>query len=71
VRWTRDSNSLVSVDDRAGGYNLWLTNLNTGERLPITNFNGEKIYRFDVSPDGRSYALARGDYFYDAVLIGR
>jgi hypothetical protein len=45
--------------------------LTSGARQPTTNFNAEKIYRFDVSPDGRYYALARGDYFYDAVRIGR
>jgi hypothetical protein len=64
-----DSSSVVSVDDRTGGYNLWLTNLTNGSRQPVTNFKTDKIYRFDISPDRRSYVLARGDYFYDAVRI--
>ena len=71
VRWTLDSNSVVSIDDQSGRINLWQTNLKSGERQPITNFTTEKIYRFDVSPDQRFYALARGNYFYDAVLIER
>ncbi|HUR98586.1 MAG TPA: winged helix-turn-helix domain-containing protein [Pyrinomonadaceae bacterium] len=71
VRWMLDSNSVVSVDDRTDGYNLWLTDLKSGDRRAVTNFSAEKIYRFDVSPDRRSYVLARGDYFYDAVLIER
>jgi Tol biopolymer transport system component len=69
VRWMLDSSSVVSVDDRTGGYNLWLTNLTNGSRQPVTNFKTDKIYRFDISPDRRSYVLARGDYFYDAVRI--
>ena len=69
IRWTQDSSSVVSIDDQKGGYNLWTTNLTTGERRALTNFKTDKIYRFDVSPDGRSYVIARGDYFYDAVLI--
>ncbi|MGI8638817.1 MAG: winged helix-turn-helix domain-containing protein [Pyrinomonadaceae bacterium] len=71
VRWSLDSNSVVSIDDQSGRINLWQTNLTSGERQPITNFTTEKISRFDVSPDQRFYALARGNYFYDAVLIER
>lgn len=71
VRWLLDSNSVVSIDDQAGRNNLWQTNLTSGERQPITNFKTDKISRFDVSPDRRFYALTRGNYFYDAVLIER
>ncbi len=60
-----------SVDDRQDGGNLWQTNLASGERQPITNFTAERIFRFDLSPDRRFSVLARGDYFYDAVLIER
>ncbi len=71
VRWSLDSQSIVLIDDQLGAINLWQTNLATGERKQITDFKTEKIYRFDVSPDRRFYALARGNYFYDAVLIER
>lgn len=71
VRWMADSKKVVAVDDKNGGYNLWETNLTNGERKPVTDFKGEKVYRFDVSPDRRFYVLSRGNYFYDAILIQR
>ena len=71
VRWSSDSQSVVSVDDQLGSYNLQQTNLISGERKQITNFTADKLYRFDVSPDGRFYVFSRGNYFYDAVLIER
>lgn len=71
VRWTLDSNLVLSIDDQSGRINLWQTNLTSGERQPVTNFTTEKIYRFDVSPDRRFYVLSRGNYFTDAVLIDR
>lgn len=71
VRWTSDSNSVVSIDDQLGSINLWQTNLTSGERKQMTNFTTDKIYRFDVSPDGHFTVVSRGIYFYDAVLIER
>lgn len=70
-RWTPDSQSLISIEHGFHGANLWQTNLETGERYRITNFNAERIYNFDISRDGRSFILSRGNGFYDAVLIER
>ncbi|MEJ7849277.1 MAG: winged helix-turn-helix domain-containing protein [Pyrinomonadaceae bacterium] len=71
VRWTSDSESVVSIDFQTDVYNLWETNLASGERRQITNFTADEIYRFDVSTDGRFYVFSRGNYFHDAVLIER
>gem|GEM_PF-3350745 len=71
VRWTIDSQWVVSVDDQLGGYNLRQTNLTSGEQRQITSFTTDRIYRFDVSPDERFYVFSRGNYFYDAILIER
>lgn len=68
-RWMPDSQSLVSIEQSFDGGNLWQTNLKTGERLQITNFKAERIYNFDVSHDGRFFAISRGNGFYDAILI--
>ncbi|HZH34468.1 MAG TPA: DPP IV N-terminal domain-containing protein, partial [Pyrinomonadaceae bacterium] len=71
ARWMPDSQSLVTMEHNFHGANLWQTNLETGERRQITNFTAERLYRFDVSRDGRFFAVARGNGFYDAVLIER
>ncbi len=71
VRWSLDSSSVIGVDDRTYVHNLVKTNLTSGEQQQLTHFTSDKIHRFDVSPDRRYYALARGNYFYDAVLIER
>ncbi|MEO6334663.1 MAG: hypothetical protein ABIO91_06720, partial [Pyrinomonadaceae bacterium] len=71
VRWSLDSSAVIGVDDRTLIHNLVKTNITSGEQQQITHFTSEKIHRFDVSPDRRFYALARGNYFYDAVLIER
>ncbi|MBA3352449.1 MAG: PD40 domain-containing protein [Blastocatellia bacterium] len=71
VRWSLDSSSVIGVDDRSFIHNLVKTNLTSGAQQQITHFTSEKIHRFDVSPDRRFYALARGNYFYDTVLIER
>ena len=70
-RWTPDSQSLVSIEQSFHGANLWQTNIETNQRKQITNFNAERIYRFDVSRDGRFFVVSRGNGFYDAVLIER
>ncbi len=36
--------------------------------MPVS-FAGESIYGFDLSPDGRNLAVARGNVFSDVVLI--
>ncbi|MDQ6785916.1 MAG: hypothetical protein M3033_03740, partial [Acidobacteriota bacterium] len=71
TRWTPDSNSLVSINRESEVNDLWQTNIATGERKQITNFNAERIERFDISRDGRFFVVSRGNEFYDAVLIER
>ena len=69
--WSPDARFIVSIEHSFDGGNLWQTNLETGERRPITNFTTAQIDNFNVSPDGRFFILARGNGFYDAVLIER
>ena len=51
------------------GENLWLQSLADGPPRRLTSFAGESIYGFDLSPDGKDLALARGNVFSDVVLI--
>jgi TolB protein len=65
--WMPDSQTIVSINFQDG--NLWQTNVETGTRDRITNFQDERIDNFDVSEDGRYFLLARGNAYWDAVLI--
>jgi TolB protein len=71
TRWMPDSESVVWIEQSFNGANLWQTNLKTGARRQVTNFKAERIYHFDVSPDGRFFVVSRGNEFNDAVLIER
>lgn len=70
-RWSPDARFLISIEYSFYGGNLWQTNIESSERRQITNFTTAQIDNFAVSPDGRFFALARGNGFLDAVLIER
>ncbi|MGH9839769.1 MAG: TolB family protein [Blastocatellia bacterium] len=71
-RWTPDGRSLIYIDARQGGANLWRLPLNGSAPQPVTNFNDAKpepIYSFDLSRDGKQLVIARGGQSSDVVLI--
>lgn len=67
--WSNDGKSLVVRGDRNGASNLWGLPLEGGAPKQLTNFTSDLIYGFAVSPDGKRYALARGNSALDIVLI--
>ena len=68
ARWTPDSRSLVYIDEKRPG-NLWRQPLAGGPPRPFASFGKEGVAYFDLSPDGRQLAVARGNLYSDAVLI--
>jgi Tol biopolymer transport system component/tRNA A-37 threonylcarbamoyl transferase component Bud32 len=58
---------------KAGGFrrqNLWLVDVATGHRRPLTALKpGESLQRFDVSPDGKRILFERVRENSDVVLI--
>jgi Tol biopolymer transport system component/DNA-binding winged helix-turn-helix (wHTH) protein len=68
-RWMPDSQTLVTINGGGEGNNLALHNILTGEAKQLTDFNVERIERFAVSPDGKKFVIARGNWATDAVLI--
>jgi Tol biopolymer transport system component len=69
VRWTRDGKALLhnsAIGDRT---NVWLQPLAGGEPQRITSFADQSILGFDVSADGKSLVIARGQLSRDAVMI--
>jgi Tol biopolymer transport system component len=69
VRWSPDGRSLIYIDSRDRVYNLWAQPVSGGPPKPLTNFSSDRIFGFDISPDGKVFALARGHEMSDVVLI--
>ena len=66
VRWTPDSRGLVYND---GLGNLWLQPVPGGSPRQLTRFTDGRIWNFAIAPNGRDYALVRGDTLSDVVVI--
>jgi len=57
------------VDTRKGVSNIWRLPLDGGQAVQVTNFESDLIFKFDVSYDGKQFALARGTSTADVILI--
>ena len=68
VRWTTDGQALIYSDARTAD-NLWLQLLAGGPPRQLTHFKEDLIGYFDLSPDGKQIAVARGNAYSDVVLI--
>jgi Tol biopolymer transport system component len=67
LKWTKDGLLINTMPaDRA---NLWLQPLDGSPPKRLTAFEDLVLYAFDVSPDGKTIATARGTFSRDAVLI--
>jgi Tol biopolymer transport system component len=64
LRWTPDGQALTYVR----GGNIWSQPIAGGPPKQLTDFNGEQIYTFDWSRDGR-LVVSRGVVNRDVVLI--
>ncbi|MBI3472847.1 MAG: PD40 domain-containing protein [Candidatus Solibacter usitatus] len=69
IRWTPDSGALTYVKNLDGISNIWSQPLGGGSPHQLTNFKGDRIFRFAWSRDGRQLALSRGVQRFDVVLI--
>ena len=65
LHWTLDGRDILFIDTR----NIWSQPLDGGEPQQLTNFQGDQIFNFDYSPDGKWLAAARGSVTSDVVLI--
>ena len=69
IRWSADGRGLIYVQTKDRVDNLWLQPIDGGSPRQLTNFESDRIFRFDVSADGKSFAMARGNENSDVVLI--
>ena len=69
-QWHPDGKSFVFVDAKDGVDNLWLLAIDGGgEPRQLTSFTTGEIFSFDLSTDGRSVVMSRGQPTSDAVLV--
>ncbi|MFL6257432.1 MAG: protein kinase domain-containing protein [Pyrinomonadaceae bacterium] len=67
--WAPDGRALVVFKDSENVTNLWTVPLDGGKPRPLTDWKSDRIFWAAWSRDGRQLAVARGDTFYDVMLI--
>ena len=67
--WTPDGKAVLYVDNRGGISNIWSQPIDGGPARQVTFFNTDQIFSFDLSTDGKTMALVRGNVSDDVVLI--
>jgi eukaryotic-like serine/threonine-protein kinase len=65
LHWAHDGRALLYTDGR----NVWSQPVDGGRPVQLTDLQGDRIFNFDYSPDGKRLAVARGSVTNDAVLI--
>ncbi len=68
-RWAADGRSLLYTKNEGGVDNIWSQPITGGTPKPITHFNSEQIFSFDLSRDGKRLVMGRGMTTADVVLI--
>jgi Tol biopolymer transport system component len=67
LHWSPDGRALLHLRDDLP--NIWSQPVDGGKPTPATNFQGDQIFNFAWSHDGKRLALARGRVTDDVVLI--
>lgn len=67
--WTRDGRDFLYVDHRGGVGNIWTQPASGGTAKQLTKFSSEFISGFDISPDGKQFAISRSTGTNDIILI--
>ena len=69
LAWSPDDRSIMYVDAREGGANLWRLPLDGSPAKQLTDFKSQQIWNFYFTRDGRQLACSRGTMLRDAVMI--
>jgi eukaryotic-like serine/threonine-protein kinase len=69
IQFTPDGKAVTYVVTERGVDNLWIQPLDGTRGRQITNFQGDSIWRFQYSPDGKSFAIERQHTESDVVLL--
>lgn len=68
-RWTPDGSGLAYPVNSAGQSTIWIQPIAGGSPRRLHSFDGERVFFFDWSRDGRALVCSRGSNISDAVLI--
>jgi Tol biopolymer transport system component/tRNA A-37 threonylcarbamoyl transferase component Bud32 len=68
-QWMSDGRAFAFIDSVNGAFNVWLQDVDGGPPRQLTRFDAGRISAYDISPDGKSILVARGDPVNDMVLI--
>ncbi len=69
MQWSPDSRSIYYLDQKDGVTNLRSQPLDGGPSVPLTHFQTDLIFRFALSPDGRTLICERGSKARDIVFF--
>jgi serine/threonine protein kinase/Tol biopolymer transport system component len=69
IRWTADGKGLIFIDSKNRVDNLWIQPIDGSPARQLTNFESDRIFRFDVTRDGSAFAMARGSEDSDVVMV--
>ena len=67
LRWSPDGRAILHL--REDLLNIWSQPVDGGKPSQLTSFQGDQIFNFAWSHDGKSLALARGRVAEDVVMI--
>jgi Tol biopolymer transport system component/DNA-binding winged helix-turn-helix (wHTH) protein len=67
--WVTDARSLIYIIANGARKSLWEQSLDGAAPRLIAEMGSDDIEDFALSPDGRTFAFARGKWIHDAILI--
>jgi Tol biopolymer transport system component len=68
-RWSNDGKSLIYVHRLDGGFEIWSQPLSGGQPSRLAASNGDRIYDFDISRNGKAVVFSRGTENSDVILV--
>ena len=69
IKWTPDGKSVIYMAQRDGPIVIYKQTLNGGPPEELVRFDQDELFDFDYSADGQFFAVTRGGWFHDVVLI--
>lgn len=69
VQWAGDGKALIYAAERNGTISIIRQSLSNGVTKETVSFSEDELFDFGYSPDGKFFAVTRGGWQHDIVLI--